>query len=244
MPGAPVPTASYTPAEDALWSTVSRELAPLLDRYAARCIHDAIPAVNLPIDHVPQLDDVTASLTPITGFTYGVVPGLADLRSFYGSLADGMFLSTQYLRHPSVPLYTPEPDIIHEVIGHGLSLGVPELAQMCQAMGRAVRRIETDEALEALSRIFWFSLEFGAVWEGDELQAYGAGILSSFGELQAFRNATIRPLDLRAMATQTYDITQYQPVIFAGRGLSEVVDVVGGLFEVADDDLLLAMVRP
>ena len=232
VPGTPVPTASYTPAEDALWSTVSGELAPLLDRHAARCIQAAIPAVALPLDRVPQLDEVTASLRPITGFTYGVVPGLADLRSFYGSLADGMFLSTQYLRHPSVPLYTPEPDIIHEVIGHGLSLGVPELAQMCRAMGRAVQRIETDEALDALSRIFWFSLEFGAVWEGNELRAYGAGILSSFGELQAFRDATVRPLDVRAMATLTYDITQYQPVIFAGRGLNEVVDVVGGLFEV------------
>lgn len=241
--GAPVPAASYTPAEDAVWSTVSLELAPLLERHAARCIRDAIPTVDLPHDHVPQLNDVTAKLKPITGFTYGVVPGLADLRSFYGSLADGVFLSTQYLRHPSVPLYTPEPDIIHEVIGHGLSLGVPELAQMCRAMGRAVRRIENDAALEALSRVFWFSLEFGAVWEGNVLHAFGAGILSSFGELRAFRDAAVRPLDVRAMATQTYDITRYQPVIFAGRSLSEIVDVVGGLFDEADDDLLLSMVR-
>lgn len=240
-PGTPVPHAAYTPAEDALWATVSNDLAPLLERRGADCIRAAVPLVGLPRDRVPQLDEVTAALAPITGFAYGVVAGLAELREFYGALADGLFLSTQYLRHPSVPLYTPEPDVIHEVIGHGLTLAVPELAEICRAMGRAVRRVETADALEALSRVFWFSLEFGAVWEYGEPRAYGAGILSSSGELTAFQTAQIRPLDVAAMATQSYDITRYQPVIFAGSGLREIVDVVGGLFDEADDDTMLAL---
>lgn len=240
--GTEPPRIDYTPAENEVWATVWRELAPLLQQRAAQCILDAIPRLGLPVDRVPQLDEVSASLQPLTGFTYGVVPGLAELRDFYGSLADGLFLSTQYLRHPSVPLYTPEPDVIHEVVGHGLSLAVPELADVCRAMGRAVRRVTEPSALDALSRIFWFSIEFGCVWERGELRTYGAGILSSFGELNSFNGAEVRPLDLAAMATHPYDITHYQPLLFAARSLAEVVEVVGGCFDEADDERMLALV--
>ncbi|MDO8389039.1 MAG: phenylalanine 4-monooxygenase [Actinomycetota bacterium] len=241
-PGMPVPRVAYTAAEDQVWATVWTELAPLLHHNAARCILDGMPRLALPEHRVPQLDEVSAALRPLTGFAYGVVPGLAELREFYGALADGLFLSTQYLRHPSVPLYTPEPDVIHEVVGHGLSLAVPELAELCRAMGRATRRVTEPKALEALSRIFWFSVEFGCVWEHGELRTYGAGILSSFGELSSFTHAEVCPIDLAAMATHRYDITRYQPLLFAGRSLTEVVDVVGGCFEEADDDHLLALV--
>lgn len=240
-PGMPIPAPVYTAEENEIWAVVWRELTALLPEFAGSCILESLSALPLPTSRVPQLPEVTVALQPLTGFSYGVVPGLASLCDFYGSLADDLFLSTQYLRHPSVPLYTPEPDIIHEVVGHALSLGVPELADICRSMGRAVQRVESPEALAALSRIFWFSIEFGCIWEDNELRTYGAGIVSSFGELQEFRNAEIRPLDLRQMATQTYDITHYQPVLFAGRGLAEVVDVVGAFFDHADDDRVLSL---
>ena len=241
-PSQPVPCIDYTAAEDHVWATVWNGLAPLLQERAAECILQVIPRLALPVDRVPQLQEVSGALATLTGFTYGVVLGLAELREFSGSLADGLFLSTLYLRHPSVPLYTPEPDVVHEVVGHGLSLAVPELADVCRAMGRATRRVSEPAALDALSRIFWFSVEFGCVWERGELRTYGAGILSSFGELSSFRNADVLPIDLVRMATHTYDITRYQPVLFAARSLGEVVDVVGGCFEEADDERLLALV--
>ena len=115
------------------------------------------------------------------------MPGLVPTRTFYGSLAERRFLSTQYVRHPSVPLYTPEPDIVHEVIGHANMLASPVFADLYELAGQASRRAESPEALEFFSRVFWFSVEFGVVWEGGELRTYGAGILSSFGELDAFR---------------------------------------------------------
>jgi phenylalanine-4-hydroxylase len=235
-PGQLVPHADYTDVEHGVWATVSRELAPLHERFAARCIREAIPRVALPTDRVPQLEEVTAALRPLTGFSYGVVPGLATLRDFYGSLADSLFLSTQYLRHPSVPLYTPEPDIIHEVIGHALSLGVPELAALCRATGAAVQRLQTHEALELVSRVFWFTVEFGVVHEEGELRTYGAGILSSFGEIQAFRDMEIRPLDVTAMAVTDYDITHYQPVLFAAESIGHLSDVLGEFLSTVDDE--------
>ena len=103
------------------------------------------------------------------------------------------------MRHPSEPLYTPEPDIIHEVIGHGNMLASPRFAELKRLAGEAARRVETDEALQFIADVFWFTLEFGVIREGGELKAYGAGILSSYGEIEEFRHTEIRPIDLAEM---------------------------------------------
>jgi phenylalanine-4-hydroxylase len=98
--------------------------------------------------------------------------------------------------------------------------------------------VRSERSLEFVSRVFWFSLEFGVVREPDGPKAYGAGLLSSYGEIQEFRDARLRPLDLAAMGTLDYDITHYQPVLFEARSWSEVLDVVGGFFaDVTDDEV-------
>lgn len=234
--GEPVPHADYTEAEHQVWATVCRELAPKHRRYAAREFLDAVESVGLPTDRIPQLDEVTDRVRPLTGFSYEPVAGLATLRHFYGSIGDSIFLSTQYIRHHSVPLYTPEPDVVHEVLGHAHTLAAPALAQVYRAAGQAAQRVETPAALEFLSKVFWFTLEFGVVYEGAELKTYGAGILSSYGEIEEFRGADIRELDLAAMGTQTYDITHYQPVLFAGRSTEHLVDTLMPFFATYDDD--------
>ena len=185
---------------------------------------------------MPQLGQVTGRLEWLTGFRLEPVPGLVPTRTFYAALAERRFLSTQYIRHHSVPFYTPEPDVVHELVGHANMLASPMFAALYQAAGRASLRARTDAALEFFSRVFWFTLEFGVVWERDELRAYGAGLLSSFGELEVFRDAEIRPLDIVAMGTLDYDITRYQPVLFAASSFSEMVDVVGAFFESFDDE--------
>jgi phenylalanine-4-hydroxylase len=157
------------------------------------------------------------------------------LAEFYGSLADRRFWSTQYIRHASKPLYTPEPDVVHEVVGHATTLASPRLAALYEAAGRAARRCETPDALEFVSRVFWFSLEFGVLRESGAPKAYGAGLLSSYGEIEEFVDADLRPLDIAAMGTQEYDITHYQPILFCGDSLNHVEDVVGGFFARVDD---------
>ena len=154
------------------------------------------PDLALPTDRVPQLADVSRRLQELTGWRIDAAPGLAPTRDFYGALAERRFLSTQYVRHSSVPLYTPEPDIIHEVIGHANMLADPQFAELYATAGAASRRCD-DEQLKRFSKTFWFTLEFGVVCEGTELKAYGAGLLSSFGEIQAFRDAEIRDWDPR-----------------------------------------------
>lgn len=227
---------TYTDAENHVWRTVTTELAAKHERYAVKEFLTAKAAVSLPTDRVPQLTEVSERLQPLTGFTYNPAPGLVDLRTFYGSLGRDEFLSTQYVRHPSQPLYTPEPDIIHEVIGHGNMLGSPRFAALKRAAGAATERVATDVALQAIADVFWFTLEFGVMYEDGELRAYGAGILSSYGEIEEFRSMEIRPLDIKAMATVDYDITSYQPVLFGAASFGELEDVVGGFFTTVDDD--------
>jgi phenylalanine-4-hydroxylase len=190
----------------------------------------------LPDDHVPQLTEVSALLAPRTGFRYEPVPGLVSPSDFYGALADGWFMSTQYIRHHSVPWYTPEPDVIHEVIGHASQLASPRFATLYRKFGSAARRAESDEAVQFLSRVFWFTLEFGLVREGGELKAVGAGILSSVGELEAFPDADVRPFDVAVMGAQPYDITRFQPVLFAADSFDELVEELDALLVSYDDE--------
>ena len=174
-PGEPIPHVDYTETEHEIWRVVCRELHDKHEKYACREYLEGKARLALPEDRVPQLSEVTAGLRPLTGFEYHCAPGLVPLREFYGALADRVFHSTQYVRHPSEPLYTPEPDIIHEVIGHGNMLASPRFAEVKRLAGEAARRVETDEALQIIADVFWFTLEFGVIREGSELKAYGAG---------------------------------------------------------------------
>ena len=234
--GLPLPQVAYTEEEHEVWRTVSRELAPKHERLACRAYVEAKERLGLPADHVPQLDEVTALLEPLTGFRYHPAAGLVPLREFYGSLGDRIFHSTQYIRHGAMPLYTPEPDLIHEVVGHGNLLASPRFAEIKRQAGLAAQRTETDEALQFLADVFWFTIEFGVLREEGEVRAYGAGLLSSYGEIEEFRGADLRPLDILAMATQEYDITKYQPVLFCADGMGELEEVVGTFFREFDDD--------
>ncbi|MGW5259323.1 phenylalanine 4-monooxygenase [Microbispora sp. NPDC004025] len=235
-PGDPIPMAEYTDEEHHVWALVTKELAIKHQKYAVREFLDAAARLGLPEDRIPQLQEVGDLLEPLTGFRYLPAAGLVPLREFYGVLADGLFHSTQYIRHHSVPFYTPEPDVIHEVIGHANTLASPRFAALYRAAGRAARRMETDEALEFVSKVFWFTLEFGVMREDGELRAYGAGILSSYGEIEEFRGMDIRPLDLAAMGTTHYDITKYQEVLFEAASFDHLEDTVGTFWDTCDDD--------
>jgi len=236
-PGTPAPRIAYTASEQEVWHTIWRELAPRHERYACRAFRDAVTALELPRDEIPQLEDITSRLRELTGFRYAPAAGIVGIEEFYGSLADRTFHSTQYIRHPAAPLYTPEPDLIHEVVGHGHLLADPQFAELNRLAGEAARRAETPAGLQLVADVFWFTIEFGVVHEDGELRAYGAGILSSYGEIEEFRAMEIRPLDLAAMATLDYDITKYQPVLFAADSMTHLVDTVGGIFASLDDDM-------
>ena len=107
--------------------------------------------------------------------------------------------------------------------------------KVIELAGDAARRMETAEGLQMVADVFWFTIEFGVVWEDGALRAYGAGILSSYGEIEEFRGMEIRRIDFAQMATIEYDITKYQPVLFAADSMEHLVDAVGSFFSECHD---------
>lgn len=243
-PGGPIPDIGYRAEEHEVWTTVRRHLAPLHLELAAREYNRGEARLALPEDRVPELSEIDRRLHGLSGFNVDPAPGLVPVRDFFGGLARGHFNSTQYLRHPASPLYTPEPDLIHEVVGHCCLLADHTFADLHRAAGRCALRCESDAALAFFANVFWFTIEFGVVDQEGVPHAYGAGLVSSFGEIQVFRDAEIREFDLVAMGTQSYDITRYQPVLFSIGSTSELADRLGSFFDTFDDEMHHRLLHP
>jgi len=116
--GQPPPHVDYTVEEGQVWTAALQALAPLHARYACRSYLAAWRRLGLSAERIPQLAEISEELMRATRFRYAPVAGLVTPREFMEHLADRTFLATQYMRHPSTPLYTPEPDLIHEIVGH------------------------------------------------------------------------------------------------------------------------------
>jgi phenylalanine-4-hydroxylase len=225
--GEPVPEAPYTPEEHGVWRAVWAALGPAHESHACAEYLDCVRRLGLPREYIPQMRDVSERVEACSGFRLEPVAGLVEPRVFLESLARGVFLSTQYIRHHSAPLYTPEPDVAHEVIGHAVTLASEPLAELNRLFGEAVGRTRSAGELERLSRVYWFTIEFGVLREGGNVKAYGTGLLSSAGELEAMRGAELRPFDLEAASRTDYDPTRYQPVLFCADSFREMRQTLG-----------------
>lgn len=213
--GTKVPKAPYTAEEHQVWSQVSRLLAPLHQRHASAHYLSAKEQLGLPESKIPQLTDINKDLVGASPFQMSPVAGLITPRLFLSKLAEGVFFSTQYIRHHSKPLYTPEPDVIHECIGHAPTFLIEDLVDLNILFGKATNCSQNEEAELKLIRAYWYTLEFGVVYEDGEAKALGAGLLSSVDELQRAVQMKHREFDLDVIAQTPFDPTQVQDVYFA-----------------------------
>ncbi len=215
----------YTETERQTWGTAFRKLTALYPTHACHEFVDVIDDIGHREDQVPQLADVSEFLTQRTGFRLHPVAGLVSARQFLEALSRRVFCATQYIRHHSQPLYTPEPDIVHELMGHAPMLGIPQFADLSQKIGEGSLRAN-DEQIEQLATLYWFTIEYGVLIENGQVKAYGAGLLSSFGELEHSLSGEveIRPFDPWAAKDTEYPITTYQPLLWSVESIGEAFD--------------------
>jgi phenylalanine-4-hydroxylase len=222
VPGTPIPAAPYSEAEHWVWQTIWKALKPAHDRHACAEYLECVRSLQFDVDRIPQLSEVSRKVEAISGFRLEPVAGLVEPRVFLESLANGVFLCTQYIRHHSTPLYTPEPDVAHEIIGHAITLASQKLADINRLFGEAVKRTSNEAEMDQLARVYWFTIEFGVLRESGKVKAYGTGLLSSAGELEEMDKAELRPLDLEAASKHAYDPTHYQSVLFCADSFDEM----------------------
>jgi len=224
--GKPVPQAPYSAEEHAIWRLVRQKLIPLHTARVCSEILELQQILPLRSDDIPQLSALNPALYAAAGFRMEPVAGLVSPRTFMRYLGQQVFLSTQYIRHHSRPLYTPEPDILHELIGHAATLVHPGIAELNRIVGQ-VAVVASEPEMKRLERVYWYTLEFGLVEERGEIKAFGAGLLSSIGELSEFESRSrLADWDLEAIAQTPYDPTDYQPVLFVAPSFTRMlVDV-------------------
>jgi len=220
--GSPIPTAPYTDVEHGVWRTIMEALGPAHREHACAEYLKCLDRLEFDFDRIPQLDEVSRKVEAISGFRLEPVAGLVEPRVFLESLARGVFLSTQYIRHHSTPLYTPEPDVVHEIIGHAVTLASTRFAELNRLFGEAVSRTKDAAKLDRLARVYWFTIEFGVLREDGRIKAYGTGLLSSAGELAEMHKAELRPLNLEAAANHVYDPSHFQAFLFCADSFDEM----------------------
>lgn len=205
----------YTPEEQRVWQIVATRLEELQAKRASSFYLAAKKKLGISNERIPQLSEMNKRLKELSNFRLAPIEGLVETRAFLSWLSYRTMLCTQYIRHTSRPEYTPEPDIVHEAIGHIPNFTNRDFADFSQFIGHGAR-VASDEQLEELGRLYWFTVEFGLVEEEGEIKAFGAGLLSSFGELENAFTAAVerRPFDLKEVINQPYDYSEMQPVLY------------------------------
>lgn len=225
--GQTIPRVEYTQQEIDTWRAVYTRMVPLYKKYACKQYNHIFPLMEENCgyreDNIPQLEDVNRFLKDFTGFTLRPVAGLLSSRDFLAGLAYRVFHSTQYIRHHANPQYTREPDVCHELLGHAPLFADPDFARLSQEIGLASLGVP-DEYVEKLVTCYWFTIEFGLCKQDqNEIKAYGAGLLSSFGELMYSMSDKPKVLlfDPMVAGSTEYPITEYQPVYSLAKSFAD-----------------------
>ena len=210
------PVILYTDEEERIWREVTPRLSALHAEHASRIYLQAKAALRISEDHIPQLRDLSVHLQHASGMSLVPAEGPIPYRTFYSYIAERGFPVTQFIRHGSKPEFTPEPDMIHDCLGHVPPLMNHDYAELLTLIGRAAVSVASGDHVLALKRLSWFSVEFGLIKEEGETRIFGAGILSSVGEIPFSLSSHVerRPFAIDEVIETDYDPSRMQDLLF------------------------------
>ena len=207
----------YTGAEHALYRRLFERQAKLVSRYACPEWIDAIARLESAAREIPKFDEVSRQLRAATGWEIVAVPGLIPDDAFFTHLANRLFPVTVWLRQPAEFDYIVEPDVFHDFFGHVPLLFDRVYADHLYEYGKGGLKAMRLDAVKMLARLYWFTIEFGLMRTAHGVRAYGAGLLSSGGELAyCIDHPQPRrlPFELERIMRTEYQIDRYQDTYF------------------------------
>ena len=229
----------YSEADQEVWRTLCDRQARLTGRLAHRSYLDGVRTLGL-LDRVPDFGDVSRKLRRLTGWELVAVPGLIPNAPFFEHLANRRFPVTNWLRSKAELDYIVEPDMFHDFFGHVPVLSQPVFADFMQMYGKKAGDIISLGADEMITRLYWYTAEYGLMQEsGQPLKAFGAGLMSSFTELQfavESKDAHHVPFDLETVMRTGYEIDKFQRAYF----VLPSFDALRDAFQTADFAAIVA----
>ena len=224
--------AQYTADDQWVWRTLFERQMQALPAVASGRFLEGLPRVDFQAAKIPDFAEVNPLLDRATGWSLVAVPGIVDDRTFFELLAARRFPATTWLRTPAQLDYLEEPDMFHDVFAHVPLLTDPFFADFLQAVGTlALRHLHDARAVELLSRLYWFTVEFGLINEAGGLRIYGAGVLSSAGETRFCLSdvPARRPFDVAAILATPYVKDRMQDVYFVIESYAQLAASVPAL---------------
>ncbi len=218
---------TYTQEDQDVWKILFDRQSTILNGRATHEFLDGIHKAGFLPDRIPNFEEVNARLRELTGWTLQAVPGIADNSIFFEMLSHRKFPATTWLRKKHQLDYLEEPDMFHDVFGHVPLLTHPAFCAFLEGLSQmALKRLEDPTAIEAIARIYWYTVEFGLIETGREIGIYGAGILSSTGETVYCLEEPLRhkEFNARTIIDAPYVTDTFQPHYFVIVSLEQLFD--------------------
>jgi phenylalanine-4-hydroxylase len=212
-------------AQNEVWQVLFERQIDTVRENACREYLDGWELLELPADFIPDLDHLNARITPRTGWEVVRTPvRYSDAVQWYAAFAQRHFMVTDYIRTMEELDFTPEPDMFHDIFGHLPFMTLPEYTELQELFAPAFHRASSDEQREDIKRLAWFSTEFGMILEDGELKVFGAGLISSSGEMENVLsgNVPLQPFTVENVLRRDKAIWSFNEILF-------VIDSLAGL---------------
>jgi phenylalanine-4-hydroxylase len=216
----------YTDENRRVWEALCRRQDAVLKERACKQFYEGLTRIGLDFKNVPRLDDINRRIAPMTGWQSRAVPGYIDSRYFFECLGQRIYPTTITLRSEKSMDYVEEPDIFHDVFGHVALMADPVYGELMRTFGSIHQVMNADQDVLELTRLFWFTIEFGLIDEGGKTRLLGSGLLSSPGEAEYCLSSHVnrRPFRLAEVIAQPFRIDVYQDVLFIAESLEQLAE--------------------
>ena len=222
---------NYTEEDFAVWKGLYEKQMYNLQGKVVDEFNQGIAHLNFNADEIPNFEKINNKLLALTGWSIKTVPNLAEADLFFEQLSKRRFTSTCWLRSMEEFDYLQEPDMFHDVFAHVPMLCNKKYTDFFHKIGQLATSFHNQEAIKMLQRLYWYTIEFGVLQTKDDLKIYGAGIISSVGEINNVYGglAQIKPFNIQEVLYTPFEIDKVQPLYFYIESFDQLQKALDGI---------------